>query len=218
MPQSRKETAWKKSRKFGDVKGGRMRPKLADNIFNRQHNLLPPGPNESTPIYIKDNPSRDYFFPVSIDEIKLVIEKLPEEHVKNLTHIWLRKISTKKFNSKDAFQGCFICGSGINLIVLYPFPKSLKMYYGKRKPSSKKLNWYAAYQPELKEGKQGWYLLWTKDKIKKYYLEGLLLHEIGHKVDSQYQRYWSKAYYAKGENFANNYAFYWGNEIRNEFD
>lgn len=40
MRQSRKETAWKKNRKFGDVKGGRMRPKLADNIFNRQHNLV----------------------------------------------------------------------------------------------------------------------------------------------------------------------------------
>lgn len=41
MKQNRKETAWKKSRKFGDVKGGRKWPKIADNIFNRKHNLLP---------------------------------------------------------------------------------------------------------------------------------------------------------------------------------
>ena len=42
MKQTRKETAWKKSRKFGDVKGGRKRPKLADNIFKRQHNFSAP--------------------------------------------------------------------------------------------------------------------------------------------------------------------------------
>ncbi len=40
--QTRKHTAWKKNRKFGDVMGGRQRPKLADNIFNRQHSLTAP--------------------------------------------------------------------------------------------------------------------------------------------------------------------------------
>lgn len=39
MTQNRKETAWKKNRKFGDLHGGRMRLKCADGIFNRKHNL-----------------------------------------------------------------------------------------------------------------------------------------------------------------------------------
>ena len=51
MGQSRKETAWKKSRKFGDVKGGRMRPKLTDNIINREHNFEVPKEYDETPIY-----------------------------------------------------------------------------------------------------------------------------------------------------------------------
>ena len=55
MRQSRNETAWKKSRKFGDVKGGRRWSKIADNVFNRRHSLLPLGENEKTPIYIVDN-------------------------------------------------------------------------------------------------------------------------------------------------------------------
>ena len=63
--QSRKDTAWKKSRKFGDVKGGRMRPKLADNIFARAHSIQRPSEGEELPIFITDNPSRDYFFPIS---------------------------------------------------------------------------------------------------------------------------------------------------------
>ncbi len=37
--RNRKETAWKKNRKFGDVYGGRMAPKIADKIFNRAHRI-----------------------------------------------------------------------------------------------------------------------------------------------------------------------------------
>lgn len=218
MRQSRKETAWKKSRKFGDVKGGRMRPKLADNIFNRQHNLERPDENDETPIFIKDNPSRDFFFPVSVEEIKEFLNKLPKEQTENLTHIWLRKMTKKEYEKEGSVQGCFICGSGINLIVLYPFPRDMKMKFGNKKPLKKIIKWYSNYEPELIEENGNWQLVWTEEKIKRYYLEGLLLHEIGHKVDSVYQRYWSKNYKERGEKFADNFAYYWGDKIRNEIE
>lgn len=216
MKQSRKETAWKKNRKFGDVKGGRTRPKLVNDIFNRQHNLEAPKENEATPIFIQDNPSRDFFFPISIEEIKKILEKLPQEHTQNLTHIWLRKINNQE--KEKSIQGCFICGSGVNLIVIYPFPKDLKMTFGKKRPSSKELKWYSNYNPELIEENGYWQLVWTEDKIKQYYLEGLFLHEMGHKIDSVYQRYWSKAYKQKAEKFADNFAYYWGHKVRNEIE
>lgn len=219
MKQTRKETAWKKSRKFGDVKGGRKRPKLADNIFNRQHNFSAPCENEETPIFIVDNSSRDLYFPVTVDEIKEFLDKLPSEHSENLTHIWLRKMTNKEYEKEGSFQGCFICGSGVNLIVLYPFPTDLKMEFGNRKPTNKTLKWYSAYEPELIHSNGNWTLKWTEEKIKKYYLEGLLLHEIGHQMDSVYQRYWSPNYKKqRAENYADNFAYYWGNEIRNEIE
>ncbi len=40
--QTRKHTAWKKNRKFSTIHGGRLRLKLDDNIFKREHNLLLP--------------------------------------------------------------------------------------------------------------------------------------------------------------------------------
>jgi len=217
MRQNRKETAWKKSRKFGDVKGGRKWPKIVDRVFNREHNLSPPIEGEETPIFIIDNPSRDFFFPVSKDEIKEFLEKLPTEHSENLTHIWLKKISKKDF-LKERVQGCFICGSGVNLIVLYPFPKDLTMNFGNKKPDKKTLKWYSKYKPELIEEKGNWKLIWSKEKIKEYYLEGLFLHEIGHKMDSINQRYWSKANKRKIENFADNFAYYWSDKLRCEID
>ncbi len=219
MRQNRKETAWKKSRKFGDVKGGRKRPKLADNIFNRQHNLQVPPSDVETPIFIVDNASRNLYFPITIDDIKDFLKKLPEKHTENLTHIWLRKMTSKEYEKEGSCQGCFICGSGVSLIVLYPFPTHLKMKFGIKKPSNRTLKWYSAFEPELIHYNGEWMLKWTEEKIKNYYLEGLLLHEVGHQIDSVYQRYWSPNYKRqRAENFADNYAFYWGNEIRTEIE
>ena len=216
--QSKKETAWKKSRKFGDVKGGRMRPKLADNIFKREHNFLPPVEGEEKPVFMVDNPSRDFFFPVTVDDIKAFLEKLPGEHIQEITHIWLRKVTKKEYEKEGSYQGCFICGSGVNLMVIYPFPKDLCINFGNTKPNDRILKWYSAYEPKLVEFKGTWSLVWTEEQIRKYYLEGLLLHEIGHQIDSIYKRFWSKNYRGRrAENFADNFAYYWGKKIRKEF-
>ena len=72
MRQSRKQTAWKKSRTFGDVKGGRRWPKLKDNIVKRKHSLLKPSEFNELPIYMVENPSKDFYFPITIDDIKNV--------------------------------------------------------------------------------------------------------------------------------------------------
>ena len=90
------------------------------------------------------------------------------------------------------------------------------MKFGKKKPGKKIRKWYAAYNPKLVQENGCWQLVWTEEQIKKYYLEGLLLHEIGHMVDSVYKRYWSKGYKQKSEKFADNFAYYWGNVIRKE--
>ena len=100
MRQSRKQTAWKKSRTFGDVKGGRRWPKLKDNIVKRKHSLLKPSEFDKLPIYMVENPSKDFYFPITIDDIKNVLAQLPPEHVEGLTHIWLRKT-----NKKEKYQG-----------------------------------------------------------------------------------------------------------------
>jgi hypothetical protein len=41
LNQNRKETAWKKNRKFSEIHGGRAPLKCADGIFKRHHNILP---------------------------------------------------------------------------------------------------------------------------------------------------------------------------------
>ena len=179
MRQSRKQTAWKKSRTFGDVKGGRRWPKLKDNIVKRKHSLLKPSEFDELPIYMVENPSKDFYFPITIDDIKNVLAQLPPEHVEGLTHIWLRKT-----NKKEKYQGVYTVGSGVRLITLYPFPKSNQLILGKERPTHKLL---------------------TEESARRYYLERLLLHEIGHYVNETLVR--NKAARYKSENSADNYAF-----------
>lgn len=212
--QTKKHTAWKKNRKFGDVMGGRKKPKLTDNIFNRQHSLTAPKEGEEKPIFIVENPSRDFYFPVTVDEVKETIEQLPEHHTDHLTHIWFQKIKKNDYLNGKTFQGCFICGSGVYLIILNPFPTDNKMRLGKNKPTQRVLNYYKAFTTELKEDPNGWFLQWTEENIKRYYLENLLLHEIGESIDSFYKRYWSKATGQKRENWADNYAAVWADQVR----
>jgi hypothetical protein len=139
--QTRKHTAWEKNRKFGDVFGGRVSPKLTDRVFKRYHNFEPPIKGESTPIFIVDNPSRDFYFPVTVEDVKLTIDQLPKSHTEFLTHIWLQKIKRTDYLNGESFQGCLICGSGVKLIVLHPFPIDNKMRLGRVKPQRKILNY-----------------------------------------------------------------------------
>lgn len=216
--QTRKHTAWKKNRKFGDVMGGRKRPKLADCIFIKQHNLTAPNEKQETPIFIIDNPSRDFYFPVTVDEVKEILRRLPNDHTDHLTHIWFQKIKKSDYLDGKTFQGSFICGSGVYLIIIHPFPADNKMRFGKNKPQKKILNYYKDFTIDLKEDVYGWYLKWNEEDIKQYYLENLLLHEIGHSIDSFYKRYWSKANEQRRENWADNYVAVWANQIRENFE
>lgn len=214
MVQNRKETAWKKNKKFGEIHGGRMRLKCADGIFNRKHNLFPPTEDQEKPLFIVENTSRDFYFPITVDEIKVTLKKLPKEHTEYLTHIWLAKVKKSEYLKDDTWQAQFICGSKVYLIKLYAVPKDNKMLFGQAKPTTKQLSFYKQYCKDLHHDKNGWYLQWTTESYKKYYLEKLLLNEIGHSVDYMYQRYWSKTSSKQTDDFANNYAIFWGNSIK----
>ncbi|PIF45259.1 hypothetical protein CLU96_2260 [Chryseobacterium sp. 52] len=142
------------------------------------------------------------------------LKKLPNDHVKYLTHIWLDKVKKSDYLKGETSQGEFIFGSKVYLIKLYAVPKDNRMIFGSIKPTAKQLSFYKQYCKDLQHDKNGWYLQWTDESYKKYYLEKLLLHEIGHGVDYVYQRYWSKANKKQVEDFADNYAVIWSNTMK----
>ena len=48
-----------------------------------------------------------------IDEIKVVLGRLPVEHTRYLTHIWLMKIKKGDYLIGETMQGMFISGRGV---------------------------------------------------------------------------------------------------------
>ena len=203
--RNRKETAWKKSRQFGDIKGGRLRLKLEDNIFARCHCLKAPMAQEALPVLMQDNPSSFFFFPFSALEIKEELFNLPYDDVFDITHIWLRKIRKKDYLKSGRPLAEFICGSGVRLIVLYPWPKDMRLFLGKSKPDVKILRFYSKWTTNLSNDNNGWWLKWELDALKAFYIGHLLYHEVGHHLD-HFFRQWSKANVSKQEEFANQYA------------
>lgn len=186
----RKQTAWKKSRTFGDVYGGRVRRKIPDRILQRAHSFHPPAPHDEKPVIIVDNPSRDFFFPLTSDETKHELMHLPNRDWAQITHIWQRRFKKTEYETGELPLAEFICGSGVHLIVLYPWPHNLRMPLGTKKPTSQQLKFYSRYEPELEQDCAGWHLKWDADAVKDFCVEQLLYHEIGHHVN-WFKRRWS---------------------------
>jgi hypothetical protein len=202
----RKRTAWKNSRTFGDVYGGRTSPKIPDRIFRRMHSIKPPTQHDELPLYIVDNPSRDFFFPLQPSDIAHELKHVPERDWSSITHIWLRRFKKSEYEDRELPFAEFICGSGVRLVVLYPWPLDMRLFISEKKPTDRKLKRYGKYTNKLVQTASGWFLEWTMAELKNFYIEVLLFHEIGHNVD-WYNRHWSGSNQKLVEAFADQYAF-----------
>src|SRR5262249_18032068 len=146
-----------------------------------------PAPGVELPIFIRDNPSRDFFFPVSVEDIREVLPQVPSA---GLTHVWLRRLRKAEWEAGKQPFAMFIAGSGVRLVVLYPWPREMLLRFGEKKPSRRSLRLLIRWGPELERDDEGWLLRWNEAQLRRFYIEDLLLHEIGHHVDC---RRWSKA-------------------------
>ncbi|VAW95818.1 hypothetical protein MNBD_GAMMA21-1555 [hydrothermal vent metagenome] len=202
---NRKLTAWKKSRKFGDIYGGRTKRRLEDNIFQRAHSLKRPNPGERLPILIEENPSKHFFFPISAEEANDALKSLPKRDYTGITHIWLKRIKLSDYEDGLLPLAEFICGSGVRVIVLYPWPRTMVQNFGQKKPSQRMTNEYSKYHSIVKKVEGNWQCKWQLTHLRKFYIASLLYHEVGHHID-WYNRHWSKSNSKQLEDYADQYA------------
>ena len=212
---TRKHTAWRKNRKLGDVMGGRRYPKVNDRVWGRVHSLAPPGPHDSVPIVIRDNPSRSFFFPVTPEDVLASLGQLPRDHVAALTHVWFRRIALTEYSSRSRPLAEFMCGSGVRAIVLYPWPRTLAQSLGSTRPSGRVLAHYSRWTSDLRSVRGVWQLRWQLEALRDFYLAYLLVHEVGHNVD-WFRTHWSKANSRSREEAATGYALRWLSSGRTE--
>jgi hypothetical protein len=215
MP-TRSATPWRRSRRAGVVHGGRRSPKLTDGLHGRAHSLKPPAPGEALPLFRCDNPSRAFFFPVTPDEVRHTLARLPARHTEELTHVWFRRVSAREFAEGRTPLAEFVRGSGVAAIILYPWPTDRLLRFGHRATPAAVLRFYRPWQPTQVSDEQGQALCFTAEALRHFYLEHLLLHEVGHLVDSR-RGPPSRARARRAESVADSYAVRWSAQGRVEF-
>ena len=139
-----------------------------------------------------------------MEEAHEAIKELPKDDYEGITHIWLRRIKKREFERNEQPLAEFICGSGVRVIILYPWPKNLCHSFSK-KPSNRRIKENLKYGIPLEKRNDSWVFQWNLTALRKFYINGLLYHEVGHHVD-WYFRNWSKANSKQLEDFADQYA------------
>ena len=203
---NRKYTAWKKNRNLGDIAGGRQKLKCEDNILRREHTFVSPSSEEEIPVLIQENPSRDFYFPITAIEARDYLQTFPPEDVAGITHLWLKRLKSKEYDLPARPLAEYIWGSGVYLIVIYPWARNGLLHFGNRRPSAKVLGRYKRWTTDLIENDGMWCLRWTKDAVRDFYFTGILAHEVGHHCDKNRS---SAANNKQREETAEQYALRW---------
>lgn len=118
---------------------------------------------------------------VSEDDVRRRLAQLPEWMLKGLQNVQLSTMTLKKRRSP-----CYGMQWG-STIYLYPIEQSLvETFVEPPKPAQKieAAMFGASWQP----GKGRWQLLWTEEGIRDFYLNNVLIHELGHILDSRNSR------------------------------
>jgi len=206
-----RQTPWKLRGRLGEVYGGRVHPRWS-HVIDQVHSLDPPGEQEEQPICITDNPSRDFVFPITAGEAVARLRQLPEGHVRGLTHVWLRRIRKRDYEQGDLPFACLVCGGDVEVIMLYPWPADLLLRFpGRRKPTARQLREFQPWSTDLVRREGEWCLKWTLKALRRFYLDDLLLHEVGHHLDRSRPR--SITARKRREDFAVSYAVFWSQRI-----
>ena len=93
-------------------------------------------------------------------------------------------------------------------VVLYPWRVDRRIALGRRRPAGKEARAYQRFGATLLRERGWWYAQFERDGLRRFYVEHLLYHEVGHHLD-RYRRRWSRANRKQIEDAADEYAVRW---------
>jgi hypothetical protein len=152
------------------------------------------------------SPGAGYRHVLTPGEIRQRFAKLPAEFTRTLEVVQLSRMTRKK-------QGfpCYGMQWGA-AIYLYPIETDLVERYH-QPPKPNQANEARMYGGRwVQESPQAWNLIWTEESIKNFYLNNILMHELGHLLDNRNSRQVDRERFA--EWFAINYGYQVAREAR----
>lgn len=141
--------------------------------------------------FIVQPPGAGYRHVVTPDEVRDRLAQLPESFVAPLEVVQFSKITRKKRN-----YPCYGMQWGTT-IYLYPVEMELVEHFPKQ-PKPQQWNEARMYGGRWeRDGSCGWRLIWSEAAIKDYYLNNILIHELGHLLDEKNTGYEERERYAE---------------------
>jgi hypothetical protein len=194
----------RRSKNIGKTQGGRVKNGRATEKWSRAfgQGLWQQLSKSNKQLHlIRENPSREFYHPCSAEEYVQVLSQLPSELTLGLKAIVLRRMS-----KTDALFGVearrrFRC------VLINSFPVSHRMDWGPKPPTEFSIRHYKPWCSNWITDEGRWFLQWSKDEIRRYYLYHLFLHELGHINQPPFHAL------KRREDFAEGFALEWARKL-----
>ncbi len=136
-------------------------------------------------------PGKGYKHVITPEQIRARLARLPQQFLQSLEIVQLSRMTQKK----KSFP-CYGMQWGTTLY-LYPLEKTLEEYFY-QPPSSDVINESKMYGGCWDEPSLGvWRLRWSQQAIEDFYLNNILIHELGHLNDDRNTSYTDRERYAE---------------------
>jgi hypothetical protein len=136
-------------------------------------------------------PGKGFQHVVSPDEVRDRLARVPQAFLKELETVQLSRVTRKK----QSFP-CYGMQWGTTLY-LYPLEESLTEYFYEP-PRPNLINEVKMYGARWKRPAHNvWELVWSKQAASDFYLNNILIHELGHLVDDRNESYVDRERYAE---------------------
>jgi hypothetical protein len=143
-------------------------------------------------------PGRGYRHVLSPDDVRARLALLPAEFVQPLEVVQFSRITRKK----QSFP-CYGMQWG-SAIYLYPVEESLVEHYSQAPKPAQQIE-AGMYGGRWEQQGDQWQLNWTESAIRDFYLNNVLIHELGHLLDGRNTGFCDRERYA--EWFAMRYGY-----------
>jgi hypothetical protein len=146
---------------------------------------------------IVQNPGRTYIHPVTADDVRERVLQLPAQYREKLDVVQLSRMTRKR-----RLFPCYGLQWG-TAVYLYPIEESLEELYVRAPRPAQRIETEMFGGRWVEDGPL-WRLIWTENSIRDFYLNNVLIHEIGHINDDR------NTSFRKREQFADWFAVEYG--------
>ena len=140
---------------------------------------------------LRQDPGHGYRHVVTESDVRTRLDKLPGEFLRDLEVVQLSQMTRKKQSLP-----CYGMQWGATLY-LYPIDETLKEQFF-QPPSPAVLTETKMYGGRWSTPEPGvWTLTWSKNAIRDFYLNNILIHELGHLLDERNSSYTERERFAE---------------------